>query len=181
MRNPLHAACLLAAALCCAGHGRAAAAAAKEAEVKAAFIYNFTQFVEWEAPPSSGAAAGFDICVLGDDPVAQPLAALPSAELKGAKVRVRLLAGEAEARSCRILFISRSARRDAAEAARQLRGPGVLTVSDAPRFARGGGVIGFFTENNRIRLEINLKAAREAGLRVSSRLLEVSRLVQERP
>lgn len=57
----------------------------------------------------------------------------------------------------------------------------MLTVSDLPGFARGAGVIGLVNENNRIKIEINLKAAREAGLKISSRLLEVSRLVRDRP
>ncbi|OGR74942.1 MAG: hypothetical protein A2X32_10515 [Elusimicrobia bacterium GWC2_64_44] len=171
-----------AAALACALLPRAAScAAAKEAEVKAAYIYNFTQFVEWEVPAAS-AAGHFDICVLGSDPVAGPLSALPEAEVRGKKLRVRLLGdSEEELRSCRILFLGKAKRGRARGLANALRGAGVLTVSDLPGFARGAGVIGFAAENNKIRIEINLRAAREAGLKISSRLLEVSRLVQDRP
>lgn len=172
-----------AAALACALLPRVAACApAKEAEVKAAYIYNFAQFVDWENPAASSAPAHFDICVLGEDAVNQPLSFLPETSLKGQKTRVRLLGNSEEAlASCRILFIGRSKQKRAAEIARALRPAGVLTVSDAPRFAAAGGVIGFLTENNRVRIAINLKAARESRLRISSRLLEVSKLVQEQP
>ena len=155
-------------------------AAAKEAEVKAAFIYNFTRFVDWEAPPAP--AGTFDICVLGEDPVSRALRALPETMVRKSRTLVRALgAEEAGIVSCRILYIARSRHGRAAAVTRALRGAGVLTVSDQPGFAEAGGVIGFYTENNRVKLEINVLAAREAGLRVDPRLLELSRVVGDKP
>ena len=171
-----------AAAVLAASPGPARSAPAKEAEVKAAHIYNFTRFVEWETGTAGTGAANFDICVLGKDPVNSPLASLPVTEVRGKKTRVRLLGDdESGLASCQILFIGRSKHARAGAIARALRGKGVLTVSDLPAFARSGGIIGFFTENSRVKLEINLRAAREAGVKVNPRLLELSRLVQDQP
>jgi hypothetical protein len=58
-----------------------------------------------------------------------------------------------------------------------LQGRSVLTVSDGERFASQGGMIGFVTEQNRIRLRINLEAARAANLTISSKLLRPARIV----
>lgn len=178
VKNALLGAAALAASLPAPG----ACAAAKEAEVKAVFIYNFTRFVEWEAQPAPAAAGTFDICVLGEDPVNQALLALPETAVRGSKTRVRALGSEeAGIASCRVLYIGRSRHGRAAAVTRALRGAGVLTVSDKPGFAEAGGVIGFYTENNRVKLEINILAAREAGLKVDARLLELSRVVGDKP
>lgn len=169
---------LAAAALAAAAPGGAAAAEAREADVQAAYIYNFTRFVDWGAQAASSAAAHFDICALGRDPVNAPLSDLPKTEVAGKKIRVRLLGEEEkDLSSCRILFIGASERGSAAAITEKLGAARVLTVSALPGFARAGGMIGFVRERGRIRLEINLKAAREAGLKIDPRLLELSRLV----
>jgi len=175
LRTALAAAALLAAA-------PAGAAEVSEAEVKAAYIYNFTRFVEWEKTAVSSAPAHFDICALGKDPVNAPLSHLPETEVLGLKTRVRLL-GEDESglASCRILFIGRSLDKRAPAIARSLVGRGALTVSSMPGFAGAGGVIGFSTEKGRVKLEINLRAAREAGVRINYRLLELSRVIRDGP
>lgn len=172
---------LAAAALLAASPSPGACAPAREAEVKAVFIYNFTRFVAWEVQPAPAAAGTFDICVLGEDPVNRALLALPETMVRGSKTRVRELGTEeAGIASCRVLYIGRSRHGRAAAVTRALRGTGVLTVSDKPGFAGAGGGIGFYTENNRVKLEINILAAREAGLKVDARLLELSRVVGDK-
>jgi hypothetical protein len=64
------------------------------------------------------------------------------------------------------------------EILQRLQGASVLTVGEADRFARRGGMIGFVLEDNRVRLEVNRAAAEKAGLQLSSKLLAVSRLVK---
>lgn len=172
---------LAAAALATFAPARAnGAGAASEADVKAAYIFNFTRFVEWQTQTASSASAHFDICALGRDPANEPLSSLPVTEVLGQKTRVRLIVDEEGGLAgCRILFIGRSKHKQAAAIAGALRGTGVLTVSSQHGFARAGGIIGFSTEKGRIKLEINLKAAREAGLKINYRLLELSDIVRD--
>jgi hypothetical protein len=59
----------------------------------------------------------------------------------------------------------------------RLRGASVLTVGDHDDFATTGGVIHFTRENYRVRFEINVRAAERAGLRISSKLLQLARIV----
>ncbi|HBE89064.1 MAG TPA: hypothetical protein DDW67_08005 [Elusimicrobia bacterium] len=148
-----------------------------EAGVKAAYIYNFTQFVEWEAPSSTAAAAGkFTVCVLGGGPMASSLAALDGRKAGAAEIKVLRLKENGPFSDCRILFIPGSLGGSLPALLRGL-GRGVLTVSDMPGFAGKGGIIGFFTEEKRVRIEVNPRRAGEAGLKLSPRLLQVSRII----
>ena len=79
--------------------------------------------------------------------------------------------------ACHILFISRPEQGHLDQLLDSLKGRSVLTVSDAERFASHGGMIGFATEQNRIRLRVNLEAARAANLTISSKLLRPAQIV----
>jgi hypothetical protein len=96
----------------------------------------------------------------------------------GRSLAIRRFASVAALEPCEILFISSSEMPHLPEILARLQRAPVLTVGEADRFARRGGMIGFFYENNRVRLEVNREAAESAGLRVSSKLLTVARLVK---
>jgi hypothetical protein len=78
-----------------------------------------------------------------------------------------------------VLFVGRSELAHLPRILQQIRGTGVLTVSDIEDFARKGGIVGFFNQGGRVRLEINAVLARQAGLKLSAKLLEISRIVGE--
>ncbi|HOI42069.1 MAG TPA: YfiR family protein [Elusimicrobiales bacterium] len=150
-----------------------------EAGVKAAYIYNFTRFVEWEVPASTGAApaaGGFTVCALGEGPVTSALGALEGRKAGGSAIKVTRYREAARLSSCRILFISRSAEKGLERTLAAL-GPGTLTVSDIPGFARKGGIIGFFMDDKKVRIEVDPRRAGEAGLKLSPRLLQVSKII----
>jgi hypothetical protein len=148
-----------------------------EAGVKAAYIYNFTQFVEWETPASTAAPAGpFSVCVLGEGPVASALGALEGRKAGKAAIKVTRYKEAARLPYCRILFISRSAEKGMAGTLGAL-GHGTLTVSDIPGFARKGGIIGFFMDDKKVRIEVDPRRAGAAGLKLSPRLLQVSKII----
>jgi hypothetical protein len=149
----------------------ASADGALEAKVKAAYLYNFTKFVDW--PDLS--ADEFTICVVGSEAVGQNLSELASRQTKGRALSVKTGVPGDPAR-CQVLFIGQGERR-LADLLGRTRGGGVLTVSDAADFARLGGMIGFFDEGGKIKLEINADRANAAKLKISSKLMEVSRLV----
>ncbi|MDQ7772078.1 MAG: YfiR family protein [Elusimicrobiales bacterium] len=148
-----------------------------EAGVKAAYVYNFTQFVEWETPASTGAAPGvFTVCVLGEGAVPAALEALAGRKAGAEEIKVVRHNDASLFPGCRILFVSRSAAKSLPDTLKGL-GRGTLTVSDIPGFARRGGIIGFFTEEKKVRIEVNPRLAGEAGLKLSPRLLQVSKIV----
>lgn len=143
-------------------------------QVKAAFLYNFTQFVDWPANAFTGNT--FVIGILGNDPFGDYLEALVKNEkVNGRSIVVQRYSGVGEIKNCQLLFINNG---NSTAAIKALAKKNILTVGDDINFAREGGMIRFFIENNKIRLQINLTAAREAGLSISSKLLRVSEVIE---
>jgi hypothetical protein len=142
-----------------------------EYQVKAAFLYNFVKFVEWP----SVQAGEVGICVIGKDPFGGALdLAVEGKSLDGRRFAVRRIGEIADARGCHALFVGRSESKRAAEIAAAARGWSVLTVSDIEGFAAQGGMIAFLVADHRVRFQINAANAAGAGLRISSKLLQLA-------
>ncbi len=142
-----------------------------EYQVKAAFLYNFVKFVEWPAalPEQQGPVV---MCVIGKDPFGDVLVrAVEGKKVNGRPMEVRQIAGAGAAISCHVLFVSPSESSRFTEIANAVRVWSVLTVGEGERFTERGGMIAFVMEGQRVRFQINLKVATEAGLKVSSKLL----------
>jgi hypothetical protein len=149
-----------------------------EYEVKAAFLLNFTKFIEWPAEAFASPGSPVSICILGEDSFGSTLDQIVSGEaINGRKVTAQRIKRAPPPRTCQILFVSKSER----EAARILPelGPGVLTVGERDTFIREGGMIAFVIENRRVRFDINQIVAEKAGLKLSSKLLSVARSVEK--
>jgi hypothetical protein len=152
-----------------------------EFQVKAAYVYNFGKFIKWpsEAVP---AASPFEICVLGKDSFAAVLDATVTGEsIDRRSIAVKRLSNPQEAGECNILFIgsSEESRLKAILVATQHLS--ILTVSDIPHFAERGGMIGFVMQEEKIRFEVNLGAAEQSHLALSSELLKVASRVIAKP
>ncbi len=167
-------------ALLVAERGLAAQAArASEYEVKAVFLFNFAQFVDWPPEAFPAPDTPLVICVLGQDPFGPALdQTVRDERLGGRPFQVRRYQSVDEIKTCHILFISRSegARPDVILAGLKQRP--ILTVSDADGFAQRGGMIRFVTDRNRIRLQLNLAATEAAHLTISSKLLRVAEIIR---
>ena len=148
-----------------------------ERDVKAAFLYNFTRFIEWP-PNTPPASQPFRLCVVADGPIVSAIQRTMQGEsVKGRPAETLVLTSPAETRSCQILFIEQQHVDHAAPMLAAVRDLPVLTVSDAKGFASGGGAIEFLLEDGRVRFDVNTEAAKRAGLSISSRLLQVARSV----
>jgi hypothetical protein len=148
-----------------------------EYQVKAAFLLNFTKFIEWPAAAFETPAAPIAICILGDDPFGSALDQFVAGEVvNGRKVTVERIKHAPPPKACQVLFTARSEK----DAARSLLGLGMgtLTVGESEAFVRDGGMIAFVVEDRRVRFEINQTAAQSAGLKLSSRLLNVAKSVE---
>jgi len=150
-----------------------------EYEVKAAYLYNFGRFVEWPNKVASSAGDSFSICVLGEDPFGRILGALAGQTIGGKQVVAKRISKPLDASNCRIVFISLSEEKQLNDTLVTLGKVGVLTVSDMPQFSQRGGMIQFVLEGNKVRFEINLTAAENAGLTLSSELLKVATAVRK--
>jgi hypothetical protein len=158
---------------------QAAGEQVSEHQVKAAFLLNFTKFVEWPQAAFGDQRSPIAICVLGEDPIGGALDQLVEGEVvDGRRVVVRRLKEPPASKQCQVLFVS-PAIKDVSQMLSAL-GSGILTVSeDSDRFLRDGGVISFVIENRHVRFDINQSAAESEGLKLSSRLLRVARSVEK--
>ena len=142
-----------------------------EYRVKAAYLYNFIKYVEW--PDTS--KGRILICVAGQN----PFGALLESLVRNERVHGVPLATEVilEARAdCDVLFTPRTANIPAY--LRAAAGMPTLTVGETPRFVEQGGMIGFYPDGANVRFEINPAAAARVRLRISSRLLQLARIVE---
>jgi len=147
-----------------------------EYSVKAVYLYNFGKFVQW--PTGGGATApssAFSICVLGDDPFGDSLANVVKGEnINGLPLSATHINRVDDAANCRILFISSSEEGRLARILDALQSQPLLTVSDMPGFCDRGGMIQFVINDEKVRFEVNVAAARKAKLALSSQLLKVA-------
>jgi hypothetical protein len=156
----------------------AAAPSPHEYEVKAVFLFNFTQFVGWPEGSFADDSAPFVIGVLGRDPFGKALDdAVRGETVNGRRLIVQRYRTAGELKPCQILFIDQSVSAEAGKALESLERQGTLTVSDAETFGSHDVVIRFLEEDNRIRLRINVDSARSAGLTISSKLLRSAQVI----
>lgn len=159
------------------GPGRGAAPPG-EYQVKAVYLYNFGQFVEW--PPDSFGTPDepFVIGVFGADPFGSTLDEVVRGETLGSRpIVVRRFRKVADIGPCHILFVGRDDANHLRAVVDAVRGRHVLTVTDADGAERDGAIVVLFNQNNRIRMRINLGEARANQLVISSKLLRPAEVI----
>jgi len=150
----------------------------EEYEVKAAFLFNFAKFVEWPFEVFSDPNAPLVITVFGDDPFNGSLEAVKNKLVNNRKLTIRRVKEIQDLGKSNVLFVSSSEKRELVRILEALQGQSVLTVGEDAAFTQCGGIINFVKEDNRIRFEVNVSAAERAGLKISSRLLALARIVK---
>lgn len=150
----------------------------KEYKIKAIFLFNFALFVKWPAGAFSDAQKPLVIGILGNDPFGAYLDdAVHGEKVNGSPLVVERYRHLEEVKTCHILFISRSEAARLKQNLDGLKSRNILTVSESNEFCRHGGMIQFVTEKNKIRLRINVEAAKAAHLTISSKLLRSAEIV----
>lgn len=158
------------------------AAAPREYLLKATFLYNFAQFTEWPGHAFTNASAPLVVAVLGEDPFGSDLDDVMRGATSGSrKLLIRRLKPDDKLTDCHLLFICRSEKRRVAAVMEQLAGVPVLTVSELEEFQKQGGIIQLVMEKGQVRFEINVAAAQQANLRLSSKLLHLARNMKDTP
>jgi hypothetical protein len=150
----------------------------KEYQIKAVFLYDFSQFVEWPTNAFPESQTPLVIGVLGDDPFGTYLDETVQGEkVNGHPLVVQRYRSVEDAKNCQILFVSQSESERLGAILAALKDKNILTVADIKDFNKNGGVIRFVTEQNKIHIRINLAAAKNASLIISSKLLRAAEIV----
>ena len=150
--------------------------AAKEALVKAAFLYNFAKFVEWPGEMAVSKRSRAEVCGLGAGAFgAQAASVLKAASTDALSVSYADIATAAEAPGrCHILYIGPGEAGKLKEINQALKGAPVLTVSEIDGFAEKQGMVGFILTENKVKLAVNIPEINKNGLRANAQLLEIA-------
>jgi hypothetical protein len=160
-------------------HAGSAQASPTEYQVKAAYLCHFPKFIEWPASVHGDDQASITLGILGEDPFGAALKPAEGKRVTGRKMVIRHLEKLDQVEKCHIVFVSRSEEERLSEILRKARNWNALTISDMEGFAERGGVIGFITLENKIHFAINVDAAERIGLKISSKLLRLAKIVQD--
>lgn len=153
-----------------------------EYEAKAGFLYHFGAFVDWPATAFTNTDGAFIVGVLGADPFGGVLDEVMGGKaIRKKPVRVQRFARVEDAVSSHILFVSASEAPRLPAILATLDRTNVLTVSELERFAERGGMIALRMVDKKVRFDINVDAAKRAGLKLSSQLLTLARVVHGTP
>jgi hypothetical protein len=143
----------------------------REAQLKAAYVFNFMKFVDWDA---RGTDKDLDVCFTGAREVRDALAlAISDKSLANRQLTVRSIKRYSPSEDCEVIYV------DASHASAPPSHVSALTVGDAPTFTQEGGMIRLYTESNRLRFIVNVGNARRAGLQISSNLLKLATSVEQ--
>src|ERR1700737_1935694 len=151
--------------------------------IKAGFIYNFAKLVEWPTTAFAQPDSPIVIGILGDDPFGVTLDRIVAdKKINGRGVSVKRLKWSRDLKDlkdCSILFLSSSEKEHIDSVVDAMKSLPILTIGDASGFAKRGGIINFTLEDNKVRFEVNVEAAKRADLTISSRLLTLAKIVQQ--
>jgi hypothetical protein len=150
-----------------------------EYDVKAAFLLNFTRFIDW--PDRTGGETGNELilCIAGEDRFGDALNVIKGKKVRGRTIVINKAVDSNNLTSCDILFISSSEKDRLPSLMAALTDRPILTVSEIEGFTRRGGIINFIIVDNKIRFEINPDAAKQVGIHISAQLLQLARIVTD--
>jgi hypothetical protein len=144
-----------------------------EYDIKAAFLYNFTQFTEWPAASEKAVR----LCIFGSNPFGSKLEDLVQKTTNNRKLSVQHLGNLNNIDNCQVLFISELERTSPQELLAATGKSPILTISDDKSLFESGMMVGLFVDRNRIVFDINYTSIRNANLSMSSKVLNLARKV----
>ena len=186
------------------GVTEADSAPSKEYQVKAAFIYNFIKFVDWPEPSidtsdkeDAESKEPITIGIIGENPFGSAFEAITKKKIRDRRVAIKYFGGFAKSndrhkedgrtkykyedadalKTCQVLFISASENKYYKEIIDIVKDNCVLTIGETEAFLESGGIVGFVSEERKVKFEINLIAAENTELKVRSKLLRLAKRV----
>lgn len=175
--------------LVAAPRGRADSEISKEYQIKAAFLYNFVNFVDWPKGKVADSNEPITIGIIGKDPFGKAFEPLKDKQAKSKKVLIKrfislkeskLSSDQIEAiRKCHLLFVCNSEKEQLKEIINLVQGHSVLIIGDMDGFLESGGIVNFVIDDQKVRFEINNNTAKQAKLNIRSKLLRLAKRVIE--
>lgn len=149
-----------------------------EYKLKAVYIYNFLQFVEWPQSAFDSESSPIVIGILGEDPFGKIMdEAVKSEKIGNHPIIVKRFKLISETNDCHVLYVCASEDRNLKNIFIHVKELPILTISDINDFAEEGGNINFYVDDNKLRFEINVKSLQNAKLKVSSKLLRLAKVI----
>lgn len=166
-----------------------------EYQIKAAFLYNFLKFVDWPKSKTEDPNKPVVIGIIGQDVFKDAFDSAKNRTIEGQKVIIKKYKGMAELqktdstkdfnrhpdieaiRKSNLLFICPSEKDYITKILKSLEGQSILTVADTQGFLEAGGIINLIMEENKVRFEINMEAAKKAQIGIRSQLLRLAKKV----
>lgn len=146
----------------------------QEANLKAAFIYNFTRYINWD---TNSEESDFVIGIVGSSPVTASLNEIAkTSRVNNKRIIIRVFNNLDEISHCNILFIPRK-NSFSLQTILDRVDKGVLTISEETGYAKQGTAFNFIIINDKLKFEANLKAISSAGLKAGSQLLKLAIIV----
>jgi len=149
-----------------------------EYEVKAAFLMNFVKFIEWPDERAGTTGSEWVLSIVGASPFGESLNLPRDKTIRGRKLVIKNTVDHGSIVSSHILFIPASEKDRLPACMAAVKGLPILTISEIAGFARNGGMINFIIIDDKIRFEINPDAAGQVGIRISSQLLKLARIIK---
>jgi len=150
------------------------------ARVETAFIYNFTQFVEWPAAAFPGKDAPFVVAIVGEDPFAGALEQAMAGKLaSGRPIVVRHYASAERIEGYQLLFVPEAQDDAVAAILAKAAGRPILTVGQSDAFMRGGGAVRLFVEDGHMKFQIDPDVVDASKLKASAKLMKLARIYRK--
>ncbi len=146
-----------------------------EYKIKAVFLYNFTRFIDWPNSAFTSREEPFKIGIVGTDPFGEYLEeAVRNEKVGGRPIVIERYKNVKEIKDCQLLYIHSKDQREIKNIINFVQSKNILTVCDNPEFMKWGGMIRIYSDDNKIRMQINDSAARSVNIKVSAKLLNVA-------
>lgn len=181
MKFRIVAVCLICAALAFPSRAQTVDSSdSSEYLIKAGFIFNFANLMQWPGNAFSKPDSPIVIGILGADTFGGTLdEVLSGKKVNGRSFVVKHLKWGMDLKDCNIVFVSSSESAHLEEIFRLLKGLPILTIGETASFARRGGIINFILVDDKVRFEVNVEAAKQADISISSRLLALAKIVPQ--
>ena len=148
-------------------------------DLKAVYLFRFTQFTDWPANAFTSTNAPIVIGIVGDDPFGKTLDDVVKGEsVRGHPLVIKRLNSSDDLQSCQMLFICRNEKEQLPALLQKLKGNPILTMGDDDGFAESGGMVNLVLVDGKVKLEINPAAAEQAGLQISGKALRLAHIVK---
>lgn len=177
----------------CSAQDRSDSEQNREYKIKAAFLYNFIKFVDWPEEKTDDPKEPIIIGIVGKDPFGEAFEPMTKKQIKGRNGLISRFEGMEKLkksgktdksaieslRKCHLIFICSSEEKNITDIINLVDKHSVLTVGENPNMLKSGGMINFVVEENKVRFEINLTAAKNSKLKIRSQLLRLAKNVIE--